>query len=198
MNRSARPGAVRRPPAPKRAAASIKRFERLRVRVPEGETDAERQASVTQRMEADGVCRWPWRRRRGCDQQIGDGGAEDAWSVTFDERLGARLRPMSRDGLQQSRRQLERMLGRDRAERRGVRCIAAERHLPSGRLGSGAQPDVGRHGIEMERAAAIDHHRDFRPQHGGEGCGGEPLAQSGGEARGVDCLVGRQARRADR
>ena len=118
--------------------------------------------------------------------------------MTPNEIVRARLRAMLRHGLQQLHHQLGRVGWRDRTDRRCARRVAAEGHMPAGKSGVSAQPNVSRHGIEMERGTAIDDDGDFRPQRAGEGSGGEPLAQRSSEAVSIDCLVRARGRRADR
>src|SRR5260370_10706263 len=87
--------------------------ERLRIRVPEGKTDAEPEASVRRRMDADGLRCRP-RGRSGCfDQQGRSRGPECAYALTLNEFAGARLRTLLRNGLEQPRHDLDRVRRRD-------------------------------------------------------------------------------------
>ncbi len=76
----------------------------------------------------------------------------------------ARFRAKRRDHCEQIARDLDGSIWSRQAERRRRGGIARERDVKhrSRRRAYGAQADVGGERIEMQRAAAIDDHRDFR------------------------------------
>ena len=162
-----RRGAQTRPPCTRRGAC--KRFQCRRVRVPEGETEAERHAIVAQRMRADRIRRRPQPRRREVEADVGDRAPERACTAAGDDRPGTR--PARCDHVKHPQRSLDGMLGRDRADRLRGRCISAHAHVKvhASVACHRTQSHIGRNAVEVQGSATIDRDGNLGLEIGDEG-----------------------------
>ena len=152
--RTARCGAK---PAPARVRRGMRKlFQRGRIRVAEGKTEAEGHMTVAHRMRADRIRRRP--QRRGCeiDTDVGKCAAERACTAGGEYLPGPG--PARRDHLEHAQCRVDAMFGCDRADRRCGRGISADTHMkihtPAARLR--VEPHVSGDPVEMQGTATID------------------------------------------
>jgi len=165
--RTARRGAETRPSCTCRG--TCKRFQCRRVRVPEGESEAERHTIVAQRMGADRIRRRPQRRRREVKADVGDRAPERACTAAGDDLPGTR--PACCDHVKHVQRSLDGMLGRDRADRLRDRGISAHTHVKvhASVACHRTQPHIGGNAVEVQGSATIDRDGNLGFKIGGEG-----------------------------
>ena len=135
---------------------ACKLFERGRIRMAEGKTEAERHMTVAHRMRADRIRRRAQRRGREIDADVGDRAAERACTAGGEYLPGAR--PARRDHLEHAQCCVDAMLGRDRADRPCGGGISADTHAkvdaPTARLR--VEPHIGRDPVEVQGTATVD------------------------------------------
>src|SRR6266446_4662679 len=133
---------------------ACKLLERGRIRMSEGETEADRHGAVAKRVLADRLGRRPLRQPRVIDMHGGDRVAKGRSAVSCDNIPRARCRSRRCDDADNVHCSIYRVLGGDGAQRSRATGITSESDVKVCWLCP--HPHVGRNGVEVQRTATIE------------------------------------------